>query len=600
MKTCINLLVTSIVAAMIVLNGCAPNIIPTASPEIVATTPAPSTAPPTSLPFPSLQTENDLPQTLLVTKPSVDLTDNRIGFVAEAQHIDQRAWAAGIKWMRLVPDPDGRWQHADWEKNEYTVDPNEDRIVDALLANKIKIMLVLDVWHTENRSVYYKSDEDIALYLKWVRYMVNHFKGRIAYYEILNEPDMSFEKPSGMPIDAYVHLVKVTVPVIREEDPDAKIVVGAVPDPLMAGCREWMWELLNSDVMPLVDGVSWHGMYGVTPSDDPRGANNHRPELATDYWEIYPANVEEIKTVAASNGFKGEFMMEEMTWRTAASPGYFNEPTEFTDTAAAKYFARAIIIHLGLDVAPGLAWPPDDVMPISYSIIRALATVMAGVQQPANLPVTIESDATNIRYYGFSLSNGDKLFAVWTDGAAVDDDPGVSATITFPGSSAQSVIGIDVFNGFEQELITENENGNLIIRDLLVKDYPIILRFSGASFAEPDIVEPGIKETPAPFSGEWEGTNPIDGSIVTLSLTQTGDGLTGTYKDTFSPNVEPPGYAGNGSGNTMSDSTAQMTFDLSRWDGETAQLQLFFVLSNQNDTLVVNCDIGCPILMQRK
>jgi hypothetical protein len=52
------------------------------------------------------------------------------------------------------------------------------------------------------------------------------------------------------------------------------------------------------------------------------------------------------------------------------------------------------------------------------------------------------------------------------------------------------VTGIDVFNGFEQELITENENGNLVIRNLLVKDYPIILRFSGASFAESGIVEP--------------------------------------------------------------------------------------------------------------
>ncbi len=30
-------------------------------------------------------------------------------------------------------------------------------------------------------------------------------------------------------------------------------------------------------------------------------------------------------------------------------------------------------------------------------------------------------------------------------------------------------------NGFEHELITETENGNLIVRDLVVKDYPIIM-----------------------------------------------------------------------------------------------------------------------------
>ena len=93
-------------------------------------------------------------------------------------------------------------------------------------------------------------------------------------------------------------------------------------------------------------------------------------------------------------------------------------------------------------------------------------------------PVESESEAENIMTYGFSLPNGDHLFALWTNGTAVDDDPGISATLTFPGTSAQKVIGIDVLHGFEQELIIEMENGNLVIRNFLIKDYPIILRLS--------------------------------------------------------------------------------------------------------------------------
>lgn len=88
----------------------------------------------------------------------------------------------------------------------------------------------------------------------------------------------------------------------------------------------------------------------------------------------------------------------------------------------------------------------------------------------------IESAATNIVSYGFTLPNGDRLFALWTDGIAVDEDPGVNSTLTFPGLSPSKVTGIDVLDGFEQELITESVNGDLVIRDLLVKDYPIILR----------------------------------------------------------------------------------------------------------------------------
>lgn len=61
---------------------------------------------------------------------------------------------------------------------------------------------------------------------------------------------------------------------------------------------------------------------------------------------------------------------------------------------------------------------------------------------------------------------------------AVEYDPGVPSTLTFPGTSAQKVIGIEVLHGFEQELIIEIENGNLVIRNFLIKDYPIILRLS--------------------------------------------------------------------------------------------------------------------------
>jgi len=101
---------------------------------------------------------------------------------------------------------------------------------------------------------------------------------------------------------------------------------------------------------------------------------------------------------------------------------------------------------------------------------------MAGAS-PASLAVEIESAATDILSYGFALPDGDSLFALWTNGVAVDHDPGVRATIVFPGLSASKVIAIDVLHGYEQELIFEMVDGNLVIRNLLVLDYPIILRF---------------------------------------------------------------------------------------------------------------------------
>jgi len=39
-------------------------------------------------------------------------------------------------------------------------------------------------------------------------------------------------------------------------------------------------------------------------------------------------------------------------------------------------------------------------------------------------------------------------------------------------------VGLDVLNGFEQELITEMVNDGLVINNLLVKDYPLLIRFT--------------------------------------------------------------------------------------------------------------------------
>jgi hypothetical protein len=38
-----------------------------------------------------------------------------------------------------------------------------------------------------------------------------------------------------------------------------------------------------------------------------------------------------------------------------------------------------------------------------------------------------------------------------------------------------------VLNGIEQELVSGTEDGALIIRNLMLKDYPIFLRFSGVT-----------------------------------------------------------------------------------------------------------------------
>ena len=104
---------------------------------------------------------------------------------------------------------------------------------------------------------------------------------------------------------------------------------------------------------------------------------------------------------------------------------------------------------------------------------------MAGVE-PVELPIEIETSADNIMSFTFSTAEEDRLIAVWTNGTAVEDDLGIEATITIPEFSASEVFAIDLLNNLEQELVFEIVDGNLMVSNFVIKDYPLIIKVSNA------------------------------------------------------------------------------------------------------------------------
>ena len=91
----------------------------------------------------------------------------------------------------------------------------------------------------------------------------------------------------------------------------------------------------------------------------------------------------------------------------------------------------------------------------------------------------------------------------------------------------------------------------------------------------------------AAFSGTWTGPDPDDGSTMTLTLVQSGGSLTGTYKDSYSGSIPPPGFEGSVSGTAASGSTGQITLSVQRHDGASLNLQANLALSASADELTV-------------
>lgn len=415
-----------------------------------------------------LQEGNDSQRFVLSPERSQSLADNHIGSHLEDYGRYQETESIlsnGFKRIR-IGSVGGEGQGWMTIINAATLSDDVDRTISEYTNEGVEIVLVLasgsGIPFTEG---IFQSEEEVQKYLEYVSFVVSHFKGRIHSYEIWNEPGHI------LPED-YADLVEKTVPVIRDADEEAKIIIGAIQGNWDNGYPgygayqrfsvdiQYLNAVLESGVVENVDGISWHPLYDNLPSDP--------------YYQDYPQLFEGIKEKAARQGFTGEFFADEILWTTVDEPNWDNGPPS-SPFIAAKYYTRAITEHrgLGINVTVNTFFQVPFVEPI-----HNLNDILAGAE-PAEIPLSISpSQNAPVRHYGFVLPDGSHLVALWTNGVADEEAPGLGVTLRIAGTSAGRVFGIDVLHGFEQELVFENVSGDLVIDDLLVKDYPTVLRLT--------------------------------------------------------------------------------------------------------------------------
>ena len=188
-----------------------------------------------------LQEGNDLPKIKIAITPYQELADNRIGHLNPVgpdgdgscppvednyRLLEHLEW--GTKWLFTGIDMRELDESVAWENRWYSsseITEYQECTISLLVENGVTVVNSLNYWdedlHAENQPDY-GDEEEVQLFLEHNRFLVSHFKGRIQYYEILNEPNGYVE------VEDYINLVRQVIPVIREEDPEAKIVVGSV------------------------------------------------------------------------------------------------------------------------------------------------------------------------------------------------------------------------------------------------------------------------------------------------------------------------------------------------------------------------------------
>jgi hypothetical protein len=353
-----------------------------------------------------LQEGNREPKTRLITKPSRELADNRMGDFMPLKNFDESmaSWyinqttSFGYRLVFLSIDwLDFTQVLENGEYSEFKIRPEQDKVITDLANNDINIIYCLVYYEPvqvgvpfnwtnldaylvkdPNNEGRFRTEEEIGRFLDYTRFIVHHFKDRIKYYQILNEP-LNGIRGQYVRSEDYINLVKRVIPVIRDESPDAKIVVGSVHGlPNEPGCYDYLLDILNSDVMPMVDGISFHPSPDLSPEYDP-ACYSGLPckDIGEGYYKYYQNTIQEIKDIATSAGFKGEYITEGPTFAEQPRPP---QTHYYRDIIHTKYSSRSIIMHLYNNFTVILPLGDWNIIPSTKRVVQNLCNIMAGAK----------------------------------------------------------------------------------------------------------------------------------------------------------------------------------------------------------------------------
>jgi hypothetical protein len=131
---------------------------------------------------------------------------------------------AGIRFVRL----DFLW--ADLEPSQGQFDfARYDRTVDLIQRQGIKILGILQYNPLWEDGAWNRAP-NAANYVRYAQAVVRHFKGRVKYWEIWNEPDQRTYWDPQDDMTAYSALLKSVYPVIKTEDPTSRVLIGGLSD----------------------------------------------------------------------------------------------------------------------------------------------------------------------------------------------------------------------------------------------------------------------------------------------------------------------------------------------------------------------------------
>ena len=443
------------------------------------------------------------------------------------RHWWTRMFDAGVSWIRIGQYENTSdytsWDWIEQKRGVLAIPPGLDDYVDSLVDNGVKVQVQLlygnpmytspagqlpdaitpepGGFHNPDRSLYSvfwppKTPEQIAAFVKYVRFVVEHFRGRIHYYALWNEQDIDYWNPLPNPED-YGRLLKAVIPAVHGADPQAKVIYGGQADPT----RDFARRALDAcDCAAGIDVFAYHTYPGYGQNLNPESMDYGA------YGDESPAKLREM--VRAYPGIRPNIPFWDDEFNSIpAWPGS-------DESVQSKYIPRGMIYNWARGVRTfvwlltaatdgneyddfgfihGLRHLPDDFTPrpVFYALQNTNALFAdthfdASIKvSPADVPA-LHNNSQPFLAYGFRGKAAKPIVAYWLAAHSVPGGafPPIHADLTIANMGIRHPVLIDVVSGAIEPIAKPESSDvfpNLPLRDSVMAiadedyfDWPVL------------------------------------------------------------------------------------------------------------------------------
>ncbi|MGA3222305.1 MAG: hypothetical protein ABSC65_01025 [Acidobacteriaceae bacterium] len=423
-----------------------------------------------------------------------------------------RMFDAGIKYVRIGQYEDTSdqvgWDWVEQKKGQFRLGSKIDDYVNSLVENgttiEFQVLYGNPIYTSQagilpsttvptissirngDRGLYSifwppTKPEQVAAFLRYTKFLVNHFRGRVRYYSLWNEEDINYWNPYPNPQD-YGHLLAAFIKTVHDTDPDAKIVSGGLAE----RSPDFARKVLDAcECAGDLDVFAYHiypgGFSSNTPPEqmDSEAQGNHTTVALRDAVRAYPGVRKDL-----------QFWNDEYNSVTGYIP-------EMDESIQAKYVSRAIIYNWAEHI-PTFVWElindtntgegndfgiingkmlrPSDFQPkpVYYAIERTNALFGDTVRDPdIELKPKGAADDAPFFAYGFKSRTGKSIVAYWRAARILPGhgSPSISMEVSLRNSGIVHPVLIDLDSDTVSPITWESESEHVLrvpVRDSLM------------------------------------------------------------------------------------------------------------------------------------